>query len=109
MGQNLVDAVETAGVIGAGGAGFPTHVKLAARVDTVIANGVECDPLLQCDQRLMECHAGEIVRGLQLAMEATGATRGILALKKEYKGAIAALRRAFTSVQTAREAQADGC
>ena len=53
MTQELVEAVRAAGVVGAGGAGFPTHVKLASQVDTVIANGVECDPLLQCDQRLM--------------------------------------------------------
>ena len=97
MGQDLVEAVKAAGVIGAGGAGFPTHVKLAARVDTVIANGAECDPLLQCDQRLMECRAAEIVRGLQLAMEATGATRGIVALKKEYRKATAALQRAASA------------
>jgi len=95
MSPNLVEAVRAAGVVGAGGAGFPTHVKLAAKVDTVIANGAECDPLLQCDQRLMESRAAEIVRGLRLAMEATGAKRGILALKKEYAGATAALRRAI--------------
>ncbi|MGD8626507.1 MAG: electron transport complex protein RnfC, partial [Anaerolineae bacterium] len=46
MAGDLVEAVRAAGVVGAGGAGFPTHVKLSARVDTVIANGVECDPLL---------------------------------------------------------------
>ncbi len=95
MPQDLVEAVRAAGVVGAGGAGFPTHVKLAAKVDTVIANGAECDPLLQCDQRLMESRAGEIVRGVQLAMEATGATRGILALKDEYRGACSALQRAI--------------
>jgi Na+-translocating ferredoxin:NAD+ oxidoreductase RnfC subunit len=95
MPQDLVEAVRAAGVVGAGGAGFPTHVKLAARVDTVIANGAECDPLLQCDQRLMESRAGEIMRGVQLAMEATGATRGILALKEEYRNACSALRRAI--------------
>ena len=95
MSQNLVEAVRAAGVVGAGGAGFPTHVKLDARVDTVIANGAECDPLLQCDQRLMESRAAEMVRGVQLAMEATGATRGILALKEEYRTAAAALRRAI--------------
>lgn len=94
MPANLVDAVRAAGVVGAGGAGFPTHVKLDAQVDTVIANGAECDPLLQCDQRLMERHAAEIVRGLELALAATGAERGILALKEEYSGAVAALRRA---------------
>ncbi len=82
-------------MVGAGGAGFPTHVKLASRVDTVIANGAECDPLLQCDQRLMESRAAEIVRGVRLAMEATGASRGILALKTEYRAAIASLRRAI--------------
>jgi len=107
MGQDLVDAVRAAGVVGAGGAGFPTHVKLAARVDTVIANGAECDPLLQCDQRLMERHAGELVAGMQLAMEATGAARGILALKKEYEGAIATLRRAIPSAEKTAGGQAD--
>jgi Na+-translocating ferredoxin:NAD+ oxidoreductase RnfC subunit len=98
-GQNLVEAVRAAGVVGAGGAGFPTHVKLAAKVDTVIANGAECDPLLQCDQRLMESRAAEIVRGMQLAMAATGAARGILALKEGYRGAAAALRRTISSRQ----------
>ncbi len=95
MAQDLVDAVRAAGVVGAGGAGFPTHVKLAANVDTVIANGAECDPLLQCDQWLMESRAAEMVRGVLLAMEATGASRGILALKDEYLGAISALQRAI--------------
>lgn len=97
MAQSLVDAVRAAGVIGAGGAGFPTHVKLGAQVDTVIANGAECDPLLQCDQRLMESHATEMVRGMRLAMEVTGATRGILALKGEYRAATSALQRAIGS------------
>ena len=83
MTQELVEAVRAAGVVGAGGAGFPTHVKLASQVDTVIANGVECDPLLQCDQRLMESRAREMVRGVQLAMQATGAKQGVLALKRE--------------------------
>ena len=97
MEQNLVEAVRDAGVVGAGGAGFPTHVKVAAQVDTVIANGVECDPLLQCDQRLMERHAGEVIEGLRLAMEATGARRGIVALKRQYRSAAAALERAGRS------------
>lgn len=99
MTKDLVEAVRAAGVIGAGGAGFPTHVKLAAQVDTVIANGAECDPLLQCDQRLMESRAAEIVRGVRLATEATGAARGILALKEEYTSATAALRRAVRATR----------
>ncbi len=95
MARDLIQAVQAAGVVGAGGAGFPTHAKLTARVDTVIANGVECDPLLQCDQRLMERHAGEILRGVQAVMAATGATQGIVALKRTYKAAAAALQRAL--------------
>jgi Na+-translocating ferredoxin:NAD+ oxidoreductase RnfC subunit len=97
MAQDLIQAVQAAGVVGAGGAGFPTHVKIAAKVDTVIANGAECDPLLQCDQRLMESRAREMVRGMRLVMEVSGATRGILALKEEYKAAASALRRAIGS------------
>jgi Na+-translocating ferredoxin:NAD+ oxidoreductase RnfC subunit len=79
--------------VGAGGAGFPTHLKLAARVDTVIANGAECEPLLTCDQSLMAVRAADVVAGLRLAMEATGAANGIIALKAEYRDAVTALRR----------------
>ena len=95
MASDIVEQVKAAGVVGAGGAGFPTHVKLSARVDTVIANGAECEPLLHADQQLMAHYPEVIVRGLRLAMEATGAQRGIVALKAEYKEAIAALRRAL--------------
>ncbi|MDY7040869.1 MAG: electron transport complex protein RnfC, partial [Chloroflexota bacterium] len=52
MSEQIVENVKAAGVVGAGGAGFPTHVKIAAHVDTVIANGAECEPLLGCDQHL---------------------------------------------------------
>jgi len=52
--MNLVEQVEQAGVVGAGGGGFPTHVKLAAKADTVIANGAECEPLLHKDATIME-------------------------------------------------------
>jgi Na+-translocating ferredoxin:NAD+ oxidoreductase RnfC subunit len=97
MSHQLAEAVRAAGVVGAGGAGFPTHVKVAAQVDTVIANGLECDPLLQCDQRLMESRAEEVVRGLRLVMQATGAVRGILALKEAYHAACGALQRAIES------------
>jgi Na+-translocating ferredoxin:NAD+ oxidoreductase RnfC subunit len=47
--MSLVDQVQRAGVVGAGGGGFPTHVKLAARVEFVIANGAECEPLMHKD------------------------------------------------------------
>ena len=92
MAEEIVQKVKDAGVVGAGGAGFPTYVKIAARVDTVIANGAECDPLLRCDQQLMANRASEIVEGLRLVMQASGAERGVIALKREYTSAVAALQ-----------------
>jgi RnfABCDGE-type electron transport complex C subunit len=93
MANEIVEKIKAAGVVGAGGAGFPTHVKLSAQVDTLIANGAECEPLLHADQRLMARYPEVIVEGLRLAMRATGAERGIVALKAEYKEAVAALQR----------------
>lgn len=83
--------VRAAGVVGAGGAGFPTHVKLAAQAEIFIVNGAECEPLLRVDQQLMARHADALVRGLRHGMAATGAKEGIIALKAKYKPAIAAL------------------
>ncbi|MGQ9585255.1 MAG: 4Fe-4S dicluster domain-containing protein [Anaerolineae bacterium] len=98
MSHPIVQAVREAGVVGAGGAGFPTHVKLSSQVDLVIANGAECDPLLASDQRLMERHARQIVEGLRLALESTGAGRGVVALKRAYTRAVQALERAIARV-----------
>lgn len=89
--DSLVDQVWQAGVVGAGGAGFPTWKKIDARVETVIVNGAECEPLLRNDQQVMATQAGEVVRGLGLVMKATGASRGVIALKKKYTAAIASL------------------
>lgn len=91
---SIQDLARAAGVTGAGGAGFPTHVKLAARAEVVIANGAECEPLSHVDQELMIHAAPQVVAGLRLAMEATGAARGVIGLKKKYTTAIAALRAA---------------
>ena len=93
--HDLLEAVKQAGVVGAGGAGFPTHVKLDSKVEYVIANGAECEPLLRCDRQLMVVCAEEIVRGLEIVMELTGAQEGILALKRKYGEAVAALKKAI--------------
>ncbi|MFQ5978308.1 MAG: 4Fe-4S dicluster domain-containing protein [Candidatus Heimdallarchaeota archaeon] len=92
MSTNFLEAVKQAGVVGAGGAGFPTHVKLAAEVDLYIANGAECEPLLQADRELMIAAAAEVVRGLEIGMQLTKAKKGIIALKRKYKRAISALK-----------------
>ncbi len=91
----MLAAIRDAGVVGAGGAGFPTWKKLDAAVSAIIANGAECEPLLQVDQQLMARYASEVVRGVEIAMELTGAERGVIAVKAKYKPALAALRRAL--------------
>jgi len=83
--------VRNAGVVGAGGAGFPTHIKLSSRADIVIVNGAECEPLLKTDQQLAVFYPEILVKGLAYAMEAVGAGEGIIALKAKYKQAIAAV------------------
>jgi len=89
--MSIVDQVRKAGVVGAGGAGFPTWRKMGARAECVIANGSECEPLLRVDQQLMTLYACEIVEGMKLAMQSTGATKGIIALKEKYHKAVIAL------------------
>ena len=88
---SIQDKVRAAGIIGSGGAGFPTHVKFGAKAEIFLVNGAECEPLLKVDQQLAERHARLLVRGVQLGMEATGAKEGIIALKAKYGAAIAAL------------------
>lgn len=92
--MNLADQVRQAGVVGAGGGGFPTHVKLGAEADTVIANGAECEPLLHKDAVVMERKAGDLVKGMQLAMDAVGAKDGVIGIKGKKKAAVEAVRAA---------------
>jgi Na+-translocating ferredoxin:NAD+ oxidoreductase RnfC subunit len=61
------------GVVGAGGAGFPTHVKLAGRADTIILNGAECEPLLHKDKEILREYPREVLAGLRIAAELVGA------------------------------------
>ncbi|WP_434073718.1 4Fe-4S dicluster domain-containing protein [Moorella naiadis (nom. illeg.)] len=90
-GPELVAKVFQAGVVGAGGAGFPTHFKIKNRAEIVIANGAECEPLLQVDQQLLVRERRAVLRALQAVKEAVGATEAYLALKPKYKEAVSAL------------------
>ncbi|MGC6204981.1 MULTISPECIES: cobalamin reductase PduS [unclassified Citrobacter] len=89
--QTIRERVRAAGVVGAGGAGFPAYVKLQAQVDTFLVNAAECEPMLKVDQQLMSAQAGRLIRGVKYAMTATGASAGIIALKEKYLKAINAL------------------
>src|SRR5512138_2577089 len=92
--MNLVEQVRQAGVVGAGGGGFPTHVKLAAKADTIIANGAECEPLLHKDAVVMEEQAVELVKGMLLAKEAVGAKDAVIGIKAKKQHAVKAVQEA---------------
>lgn len=82
--QNICEQVMTAGIIGAGGAGFPTHIKLNTQADIVIANGAECEPLLESDRHLLLREPQKVIEGLKAAVQAVGASKGILAVKGKH-------------------------
>lgn len=92
--MDLVTAAEHAGIVGAGGAGFPTHVKLNTQADIVIINGAECEPLLRVDQQLMVRRAEALLAVLDLIVEQVQAGCGIVALKSHYHEAVEALLKA---------------
>ena len=94
MGNQIVDKIREAGVVGAGGAGLPTHVKADATVDTVLVNGASCEPLLMSDPHLMESEVETLIRGLEAVMECTGAKRGVICLKGKHAKAMETVRAA---------------
>ena len=87
----LADSLRANGVTGAGGAGFPTEVKARARVEYLLANGAECEPLLHKDEELMKHFPEGIAAGMALMREAVGAQTALFGLKEKHKAAIAAL------------------
>lgn len=93
--MNLIEMVKAAGVVGAGGAGFPTHVKLNTKVEYFIVNAAECEPLIETDKYLCRTFADRIVKTIPVIAESLGASRKVIALKGAYKKEIAALREAI--------------
>jgi Na+-translocating ferredoxin:NAD+ oxidoreductase RnfC subunit len=92
--SSITRAIESAGVVGAGGGGFPTHVKAAATADIILANGAECEPLLRADSELLLSDPDRVLRGLTLLRQSVGASRAVMALKRKNVDVIDALRRA---------------
>lgn len=95
--EELVQAVQDTGVVGLGGAAFPTHVKLAVpegkRIDTVIVNGCECEPYLTTDHRVMLEYPDDIHAGVQIVQKAVGAERTVIATEDNKLDAAEALQR----------------
>ena len=100
--HDIVAKVKQAGIVGLGGAAFPTHIKLTPNptrpVDTLLLNGCECEPYLTADYRIMVEAPRAIVTGLLLAMKAAGAQRGVIALEDNKPAAAEALLRAASEL-----------
>lgn len=83
--ESIVESVKAAGITGMGGAGFPTFIKLCppptAKAECVIINGVECEPYITSDYRLMMEHSDEIIVGLQLLMKAAKVEKGYIGIE----------------------------
>ena len=90
--KDLAGILQKNGVVGAGGAGFPTYAKLDKRAETIIMNCAECEPLLKLHRQLLEKHADEIVSVFHLIMETVGAKEAIIGIKKAYKKTVEALK-----------------
>ena len=93
--MNLIETVKGAGIVGAGGAGFPTHVKLNTKAEYFIVNAAECEPLIETDKFLCRTFADELIKGITLIADHLQAPKRYIALKGKYKPEIAALREAI--------------
>lgn len=101
--MSILENLNKAGVVGAGGAGFPTHVKLNTKAEYVLLNGAECEPLLRVDQQLMKAHPVEVLNGLLLAKKEIGASYAIIGVKCSHPDVIEVLRAAASREGLSRE------
>lgn len=93
--MNFIEKIKNAGVVGAGGAGFPTHVKMGTTVEWLLVNAAECEPLMHKDKELMQHYADTIVQGIKLAAEHTKAQKIVIGIKSKNTKAIASLNTAI--------------
>ena len=96
--REIVMAVQATGVVGLGGAAFPTHVKLQVpegkKIDTVVVNGCECEPYLTTDHRVMVEYPRDVLHGARVAMRAVGAERAVVGVEDNKPDALEELRKA---------------
>ncbi|KEF36845.1 Respiratory-chain NADH dehydrogenase 51 Kd subunit [Schinkia azotoformans MEV2011] len=97
--MSLLDTVKESGIIGAGGAGFPTHVKLAAKAEYILLNGAECEPLLRVDQQLMELYPDEVIKGFEAAGRLVGARKALIGIKGKHQEVISILKKRIDALQ----------
>jgi electron transport complex protein RnfC len=94
--DEIVAAIQAAGIVGLGGAAFPTHVKLRPPdgkvIDTLLLNGVECEPYLTTDHRVMLEHTADVFTGIRYLLKATGARRAVIGVEANKLDAAEKLR-----------------
>ena len=90
--EEILNRVKEAGIVGLGGATFPTHVKLQPppdkKIDTIIINGCECEPFITSDHRLMLEHGEEILKGLEIMMKVLGCNEAYIGIESNKPDAI---------------------
>lgn len=101
-GGQVIERIAACGLVGMGGASFPTHVKLkpppGAKVDTVIVNGAECEPYLTADDCLMRNHPVQLLEGLRALMKATGVSRAYVGIEHNKPEAYRAIKGAAEGI-----------
>ncbi len=99
--KEIVQAVQDAGVVGLGGAAFPTHVKLSpppdAQIDTVVINGCECEPYLTTDHHIMAEYPERVHMGVRIMMRTLGVDRAMIGIEKNKPDAIEAIQATVPS------------
>lgn len=99
--QQILNAIQAAGIVGLGGAMFPTHVKLqppaGTDIDTLIVNGVECEPFLTTDHRVMLEQTSDLVMGIRYVLKATGAKQAVIAVEANKMDAVQVLRQTIST------------
>lgn len=93
----IIEEIRQAGIVGLGGAGFPSYMKIASekhKIDTLILNGIECEPYITCDQMLMQTQPQEVIKGMLIIQRALGAKHCIIAIENNKPKALKALNDA---------------
>ncbi len=91
--KELQKIIQENGVVGAGGAGFPTYAKLTDKAEIILLNCAECEPLLKLHRQLLEKHAYEIMKAFYMIAETVGAEQAVIGIKESYVKTIDALRQ----------------
>ena len=106
----LLERIRAAGIVGLGGAGFPTRVKLTSgkrAIDTLIINGAECEPYITCDERLMRERATEVIEGVRILQHIVQPRDCTIAIEDSMPAAETALRDALVDLEDLQQSEAE--